>query len=480
MQVESGFYRIGVMMNETSLFHEEEQIVRAAEELLAGGPYPEISWSSHYQELLSRYRKLLSHAKRLVNIGDLMQNDLNEKNEQLKSAREREQLLHRQLSQAQKMEAIGTLTGGIAHDFNNLLTIINGYAELMISQRPEGDPSRADLEKILATGRKGADLVQRLLALSKKGEGNPQPLNLNSVVENLVTLMNRTFPKMIELETIFEKHLGTVNADAAQVEQVLMNLCVNSKEAMPEGGKLRIETGNTFVDEDYCKLHLGAKPGAHVRIEISDTGTGMSQVTRERMFDPFFTTKGWGSRKGTGLGLSVARGIMERHGGWIACETELGKRTTFKLYFPAIVGTPVAEKPEHPAVAVSLSERILLVDDDEYVRDLGTRILEREGYEVIVAADGGEALEIYANEKSSIALVVLDLIMPQMAGEKCLDELIKINPRVKVIISSGHSLEARQRSLLGARARGFVNKPYELRQLVETVRDVLEVRDPRE
>ena len=253
-----------------------------------------------------------------------------------------------------------------------------------------------------------------------------------------------------------------------------MNLCINAKEAMPEGGRLRIETRNTFVDEDYCRLHPGAKPGRHVLIEISDTGTGMSKETMDRMFDPFFTTKGWDFKKGTGLGLSVAKGIVEQHGGWITCESEPGKGTTFRLYFPIIEDSPVVQKPEPLAETVPGGEKILLVDDEEYVRDLGKRILERAGYTVITASNGKEALEIYAREQSNIGLVVLDLIMPQMGGEKCLEELLKINPHVKVVVSSGHSLAPKERDHLGAYAKGFVNKPYQMKQFLEVVRGVLD------
>ncbi len=384
-----------------------------------------------------------------------------------------ENLMKARVLHAQKMESIGTLTGGIAHDFNNLLTIINGYTEMVLSEKTEDDPSYSDLKTILETGLKGAELVQRLLALSKKGESSPQPLDLNRVVENSIALMERTFPKMIEIETILEKDLGMVNADSSQVEQVLMNLCINAKEAMPEGGRLRIETRNAVVDEDYCRLHPGAKPGRQVLIEVSDTGIGMSKETMDRMFDPFFTTKGWDFKKGTGLGLSVAKGIVEQHGGWITCESEPGKGTTFRLYFPIIKESMADQKPEPLAETVPGAEKILLVDDEELVRDLGKRILERAGYTVITAANGKEALEIYSREQSNIGLVVIDLIMPQMGGEKCLEELLKINPYVKVIVSSGHSLDARECLHLGSLARGFVNKPYEVGQLVQAIERVL-------
>lgn len=391
-----------------------------------------------------------------------------------KKAEEERETLRDQLLQAQKIESIGTLTGGIAHDFNNLLTIINGYMELILSEKTEDDASYSDLQKVLETGRKGAELIDRLLAFSKKGESNPQPLDLNRTVENSSKLMERTSPKMIEIVTILEKDLAMVNGDAAQVEQVLMNLCINAKEAMPDGGRLRIETKNVTVDEAYCRLHVGAKPGPHVLIEVADTGTGMDAETLGRIFDPFFTTKGWDFRKGTGLGLSVAKGIVERHGGWITCHSEPGMGTTFTVYFPVIKDSPAFKKPEPSVETVPGGGGILLVDDEELVRDFGTRILERAGYTVVTASNGREALEIYAREQSNIGLIVLDLIMPQMGGEKCLEELVKINPHVRVIVSTGHSLDARQRLHVGSLARGFVNKPYEMKQLVQTVREVLD------
>jgi signal transduction histidine kinase len=393
-----------------------------------------------------------------------------------KRAEDEREALRKQLFQAQKMEAIGTLTGGIAHDFNNLLTIINGYTELVLSEKTSDDPCHSDLQKVLETGRKGAELVQRLLALSKKAETNPQPLDLNRTVENSVALMMRTLPKMIEIETVLGKDLSLVNADAAQVDQVLMNLCINAKEAMPEGGKLRIETKNVIMDAADCKFKVNARPGPHVAVEVTDTGTGMDEETLGRLFDPFFTTKGWDFKKGTGLSLTVAKGIVEQHGGWITCESEPGKGTTFRIHFPAIVEAPTAEKPVLVPTTLAGSGRILLVDDEEYVRDLGKRILERANYTVIIAANGTEALEIYDREWPTIGLVILDLIMPQMSGEKCLEELYKINPYAKVVVSSGHSVDPNERIHLAARAKGFVNKPYQMNRLLEVVGEVLDAK----
>ena len=391
-----------------------------------------------------------------------------------KQAEEEREKLQAQLLQAQKMESIGTLTGGIAHDFNNLLTIINGYTEMILMDKTEDDPIYADLRKILETGLKGADMVQRLLSFTKQAAIKLEPLDLSHRIEETRNLMDRTFPKTIEIETNLLDDLGMVNADVGQMDQLLMNLCVNAKDAMPDGGRLRIETRNITVDADYCRLHVGAMPGPHVLIEFLDTGIGMSKEMMDRIFDPFFSTKGWDFRKGTGLGLSVAKGIVEQHGGWMTCESEPAVGTTFRVYLPVIEESPAARKPEPAAATVPGVEKILLVDDEEYVRDLGKRILERAGYKVITAANGKDALEIYARAQSNIALVVLDLIMPQMGGEKCLEALLKINPDVKIIISTGHSLDARESLLPGALSRGFVNKPYEVWQMVQAVRELLD------
>lgn len=258
---------------------------------------------------------------------------------------EREHYLN-QLLHAQKMESIATLTGGIAHDFNNMLTVIHGYAEMLLLDKAEDDPQHADLEKIIQTARTGADLVRRLLKFSKDSEISPQALNLNQQIEEAVKLMKRTFPKTVEIQTALMPGLGMINADAGQMEQVLMNLCINAKDAMPTGGKLRIETREVSLGEDRSKSHPGIKPGAYVLLSVSDTGIGLDKDTISRIFDPFFTTKGWDFRKGTGLGLSVTKGIVEQHGGWITCHSEPGRGTTFEVYFPAMRESVIPTVPD--------------------------------------------------------------------------------------------------------------------------------------
>jgi PAS domain S-box-containing protein len=255
--------------------------------------------------------------------------------EQKKAEAEREALIN-QLLQAQKMEAIGTLTAGIAHNFNNLLTVIIGFAELILAELTEDNPHYEDLQRILETGLQGAGMVKHLTAFSRQEEISLSPLNINTVVADAVSLMRRTFSDAITIETSLEPDLDIVNADPSQVEQTLMNVCINSREAMPNGGLLRIKTGNALIDEQNGSLYAGARPGQYVIIEISDTGTGMTVEQMNRIFDPFFTTKGWDFRKGVGLGLSVAKGIVEQHGGWITSQSEPGKGTIFRLYFPAV------------------------------------------------------------------------------------------------------------------------------------------------
>ena len=381
--------------------------------------------------------------------------------------------LQRQLLQAQKMEAVGTLAGGIAHDFNNLLTVVLGFSELLLIGKDERDPSYADLQKIHQAARSGADLVQRILAFGRKTEITPRPLNLNHEIEQVKKLLDRTIPKMIEIELLLSDELAMVNADPVQIEQVLMNLAVNAKDAMPDGGKLTIETKNVALDEEYCRMHLGSKPGDYVLLSVSDTGHGMDKETLKHIFEPFYTTKGVG--RGTGLGLAMVYGIVKQHGGYTTCYSELGVGTIFKIYLPAIATDAKSEASEGKPTLPKGTERILLVDDEELVRDLGKRILERSGYTVLATASGKEALDLYKKERGKISLVILDLIMPQMGGKRCLEELLKIDPQVKVLIASGYSAGGEAKTTIESGARGFVGKPYDMKQMLQAVRHVLDV-----
>ncbi len=380
--------------------------------------------------------------------------------------------LQRQLVQSQKMESIGTLAGGIAHDFNNLLTVVLGFSELLLIGKDERDPSYGDLQKIHQAARHGADLVSRILAFSKKAQINPRPLNLNHEIERIQNLLTRTIAKMIEIELVLSNEPAIVHVDPMQLEQVVLNLAVNAQDAMPDGGKLTFETTHVTLDEEYCGLNVGAKPGDYVMLSVSDTGHGMDHETLNHIFEPFYTTKETG--KGTGLGLAMVYGIVKQHGGYIIGYSEPRMGTTFKIYLPVI---PTEKKPETPTKKLILSrgtETVLLVDDEEMVSDLGKRILERFGYTVLTAANGKEALDLYEKERNKISLVILDLIMPEMGGRQCLEELLKIDPPVKVLIASGYSAVGETKKTIESGAMGFVGKPYDIGQMLQAVRQVLD------
>jgi len=391
--------------------------------------------------------------------------------ERVRAEEEKESLMS-QLLQAQKMEAIGTLAGGVAHDFNNLLQITSGYSEILLNDKSPDHPDYDKLHTINATAKRGADLVQRLMVFSRKGDTKPRSLNLNHEVTQLKKLLGRTIPKMIAIELSLDSWLPVINADPVQVEQILLNLAINAKDAMPEsGGKLTIETRNVTLDEDYCRTHLEAKQGQYVMISVSDTGHGMSQETMQHIFEPFFTTKAAG--KGTGLGLAMVYGIMKHHEGFINCYSELGHGTTFRLYFP-VVQMELEDLELESAVPLGGSETILLVDDEESLCDIGSQILTRAGYTVLTATNGRDALDLYRKERSDISLVLLDLIMPEMGGKECFQELVNINPQVRVILSSGFLSDGTTEEARVFGFRGLVEKPYNTRKLLGLVREVLD------
>jgi two-component system, cell cycle sensor histidine kinase and response regulator CckA len=380
--------------------------------------------------------------------------------------------LSKQLLQAQKMEAVGTLAGGVAHDFNNILQVGLGYSELILGS--EGLPQRykADLRKINESAKRGAELVQRLLTFSRKTEVKPLPLNLNRRITELRKMLERTVPKMIEIQLLLAEDLATIHADATQVDQILMNLAVNARDAMPDGGRLVIETANVILGDEYATAHFNAKPGHYVLLIVADNGSGINEENLEHIFEPFYTTKEAGV--GTGLGLAMVYGIVQQHGGCIRCLSEPGEGTTFKIYFPALVSEEEPEDNTAIPVPRGGSETILIVDDEDMIRDLGSRILQKSGYKVITASNGRQALEVYQERGSEISLVILDLIMPQMGGKQCLELISLLDPGVKVVIASGYSANGAAEEALFANSKGFVNKPYEISQLLEVVRSVLD------
>jgi len=381
--------------------------------------------------------------------------------------------LEAQLLQAQKMEAVGNLAGGVAHDFNNLLQAIHGYTEMLLLNKAETDEGYAELKEIERAAERASELTRQLLTFSRKVESRLRPLDLNSEIRQTEKLLSRTLPKMIQIEILLADDLKTVRADPAQIEQILMNLAVNARDAMPNGGRLVIETENISLDEDYCETHLGADQGDYVLLTVSDTGHGMDRQTLRHIFEPFYTTKEIG--KGTGLGLAMVYGLVKNHGGYITCYSEPGQGTILKIYLPVIDQgeTRVGDKPgpERPGGG---RETILLVDDEDNLRSLGRDVLQRFGYTVLTAPDGETAVALFNEKSEAIDLVILDLIMPGMGGRKCLEELIRLAPRVKIVVTSGFSPNGSARELLEAGARSFIGKPYNVNQMLTTIRQVLD------
>ena len=332
--------------------------------------------------------------------------------------------LQAQLQHAQKMEAVGILAGGVAHDFNNLLQAVQGYAELLLLRKERSEFGCKELQAIRRAARRGADLTQQLLTFSRRVDSRLRLVDLNHVIVEVKRLLLRTVPKMIDIEPQLASDLKLINADSAQLEQVLVNLAVNAKDAMPDGGRLVIETATVILDEDYCRTHLGVLPGEYVQLSVSDSGHGMDRGTLEHIFAPFYTTKAVG--KGTGLGLAMVYGIVKSHEGYIMCYSEPDEGTTFKIYFPvAEQDGELAVPKEDEMCLTGGTETILLVDDEDFIRDLGKEILTNFGYTIFTAADGESGLEVYRQERDRIDLIILDLIMPGMGGKKCLDELVR-------------------------------------------------------
>ena len=380
--------------------------------------------------------------------------------------------LQEQLYQAAKMEAIGTLAGGIAHDFNNLLQVVQGYTDLLLLRKNKEDPDYDKLRAMRGAAQRGRDLVQQILTFSRKVETKPRPVDLNNELRQTEQLLRGTIEKMISIEMDLADNLWPISSDPVQIEQILLNLAVNAKQAMPKGGRLMIETKNIKLDEEYCRTHLKTKPGRYVLLMVSDTGHGMDKEVVERIFEPFFTTKEPG--EGTGLGLATVFGLVKSHDGHISCYSEPGFGTTFKIYFPAIETEWAWSQETTQELPAFGTETLLIVDDEESIRELTKELLSEVGYKVLTAASGREAIDIYSKGKEAISLIMLDLIMPKMDGKACLEELLKVNPDVKVLLASGYSANGPARQAIASGAKGLINKPYDVRQLLRMVRAVLD------
>ncbi len=379
--------------------------------------------------------------------------------------------------QAQKMETVGRLAGGIAHDFNNLLTVINGTAELASMNLKADDPLKRELGEIRRYGDRAAALTRQLLAFSRKQIMTVDLLNLNTMVANVRGMLQRMIGEDIALAVTTEPALGSVVADRMQIEQVVMNLAVNARDAMPDGGTLTIETANVDVTEGYAADHPSVSAGPHVMLSISDTGVGMDATTLEHVFEPFFTTKELG--KGTGLGLSTVYGIVKQSGGGVWVDSVLGKGTSVRIYLPLVEGTARRLTPVTAIATTKGTETILIVEDDEAVRQLATRVLRTAGYAVLAAANGVDALLVLRQHTGAVDLVVTDMVMPGMSGRELVAEFDVLSPHTKVLLTSGYSSDPTQRRGLPDTKTHFLAKPYTTTDLTRTVREVLDAQDAR-
>ena len=380
--------------------------------------------------------------------------------------------LEEQLQQSQKIEAIGRLAGGIAHDFNNLLTAIRGDSDLLLHRIDSSSPLRKDVEEIQKAGGRGTSLTRQLLAFSRKQVLQPKVLDLNTVVAAMEGMIRRLIGEDIDLVTVLKPGLWNVQADPGQVEQVIMNLIVNARDAIPQGGKVTIESSNVELDDRYVRRHTVVKPGEYVLLSISDTGMGMDEETKVRLFEPFYTTKEKG--KGTGLGLSTVYGIVKQSGGYIWVYSEAGKGATFKVYFPRFGGVVETKKEGASVSAPRGRETVLVVEDEEVVRALVRSILEGNGYTVLTASDGVEAQKVGRSHKTPIHLIITDVVMPKMGGREAAESLAPHLPGVKVLYMSGYTDESIVHHGVLESGISFLEKPFTPDALLRKVRQTLD------
>ena len=380
--------------------------------------------------------------------------------------------LTEQLQRAQKIDSLGRLAGGVAHDFNNLLTVITGHADLIQAQPGSHDSLRDSVNEIRSAAIRATELTRQLLAFSRRQLLQPRVLDLNASIRESSKMLRRLLGEDVELQTVLAPELGRVKADPGQLDQVLVNLAVNARDAMPRGGKLTIETGNVTVDAEEAQRHPSFKAGTYILLAVSDTGAGIAKEDMPYIFEPFFTTKDQG--QGTGLGLSMVYGIVKQSGGWIWAYSEKDHGTTFKIYLPRVRGpltvTDGAAEPESPRG----TEIILVVEDDDTVRKLTCHVLRKHGYQVIEAANGADALVVCEKQQSAIALLVSDVVMPRMSGPELATRLKTLHPEMKILYTSGYTDAAVVRHGLSEETMNFLQKPFTPKQLTRKVRDVLD------
>src|SRR5216110_3175322 len=382
--------------------------------------------------------------------------------------------LEQQLRQAQKMEAVGRLAGGVAHDFNNILTAITGHAELLLEDLGHHDPRRADVDEIRRSAERAAGLTRQLLAFSRQQVLQPKVVDLNALVLDMDKLLRRLIGEDVELATVLDPTLGRVTADPGQLEQVIVNLAVNARDAMPQGGKLTLETKNVDLDADYPTDRVTIPAGRYVMLAVTDTGTGMDAQTKARIFEPFFTTKAVG--KGTGLGLATVYGAVQQSGGHIWLYSEVGQGTSFKIYLPRVDAVHAPAPVAEAAVVLDGSETVLVAEDEDAVRQIIEKALQARGYKVMVARDGSEALALASRHAGQIDLLVSDVIMPDMNGRVLSQRLTQGRPTIKTLYLSGYTDDAILHHGVLEEGVAFLQKPFSLGALARKVREVIEAR----
>ncbi len=471
-----------VGMDKTELVGQMQSVIHPAQNLLNGQSAAFVKHKTDDpgitvdDQIISKSGALtpveIRAARVQMNGRDYMLGIFRDVSERKQHEKERENL-QIQLLQAQKMEAMGTLAGGVAHDFNNLLCAISGYTTLAIGKIDESDPVQRDLRQVSVAADKAAGVVRQLLLFSRKQHMEPMPMDVNAAITRLLKMLDRLIGEDIVIETGLEKGVWTILGDEGNIEQMLMNLAVNARDAMPEGGKIFMKTENVTIDEEYCRTSKTARPGRFVRISVSDTGTGMDELTQQHIFEPFFTTKPAG--KGTGLGLSVVFGIVQQHKGWIDVYSEPGHGTTFSAYFPASSASPEQQSKEK-AGAASLEgkgERVMIVEDQAEVRAIAKELLLTNGYSVFAVSNAKEAMELFERENGKFDLVFSDVVLPDRSGILMVQDLLK-RGKFKVLITSGYTDEKAHWDFIKENNFRFLHKPYAVRDLLQAVRGVLD------
>jgi two-component system, cell cycle sensor histidine kinase and response regulator CckA len=411
---------------------------------------------------------------KLARLNPAVERELRQKNsrDQTKRAEEARAALEEQLRQSQKMEAVGRLAGGIAHDFNNALSVILSYADLICEELEVGSPMLDSVDEIRKAGVRAADLTRQLLMFSRQQVVEPKVLDLSDVLSEMTKMLQRVVGEDVELTSVTAPSLGRVRIDPGSIQQLIMNLVVNARDAMPTGGQLTLETADVVLDADYAGAHLGATAGPSVMLCVSDTGTGMDKATLGRIFEPFFTTKEIG--KGTGLGLSTVFGIVKQGGGNIFVYSEVGVGTSVKIYLPRVDAPAESTRASRPAATPCGTETILLVEDEEPVRAVAREILRRHGYAVLEACNGGEALLLCEHHAGPIDLLLSDVVMPGMTGTELARRVVPLRPDIKVICMSGYTGDAAVRNGVAHPSIAFLQKPFTVEGLTKKVREVLD------